>query len=281
MKERKKSKNLLKDVLYPIPERRQNSTKHILDNEATSNHPLLMVGPIAYFLYDFSIDRFIEMDDSIVEITGISKETFMSGIPGETLSSIVEQSHSEALPMLIQSSFELLEEYGRDNNDDHLIANIEHNITTKDGKNKRIIAQYIPVVKDDNGKPCINKGCIVDISHIRNDGLPQLFIVRNNKVIKTVTASADSIIKNGEIPLSRVELRIIQLISEGLLAKEVAREMNISISTLYTHRKNIKSKTGYDINKLISILKEKGLLVQTAAMQLMGEILDSTLLLLY
>jgi DNA-binding CsgD family transcriptional regulator len=275
MKERKKSKNLLGDVLFPIPERAQNATEYIDIEKSATENIFLKVGPIANFIYDFSTDRFTEMDESIYEITGILKKSFLSNSPGDSLSAIVEQSHSEALPMLIKSSFDLLEEYGKEENENNLIANIEHNIVSKDGTKKRIIVQYIPIVKDESGKPCLNRGCVIDITHIRKDGLPQLFVIKNNRVIRTIVAPSDSIMKNGEIPLSKIEHRIIQRVSEGLQAKEVARDMNISISTLYTHRKHIKAKTGYDINKLISILKEKGLLIQTTILHYCGELADS------
>ncbi|KAA3640065.1 MAG: DNA-binding response regulator [Bacteroidetes bacterium] len=43
-------------------------------------------------------------------------------------------------------------------------------------------------------------------------------------------------------PLSPREIEIVKLISQGLIAKEIARILNLSTHTVYTHRKNIMKK---------------------------------------
>ena len=45
-------------------------------------------------------------------------------------------------------------------------------------------------------------------------------------------------------PLSPREIEIVQLIARGLIAKEIASELNLSTHTIYTHRKNIMRKLG-------------------------------------
>lgn len=43
-------------------------------------------------------------------------------------------------------------------------------------------------------------------------------------------------------PLSPREVEIVQLIARGLVAKEIAGQLNLSTHTVYTHRKNIMKK---------------------------------------
>jgi DNA-binding NarL/FixJ family response regulator len=43
-------------------------------------------------------------------------------------------------------------------------------------------------------------------------------------------------------PLSPREVEIVRLIAQGLIAKEIADELNLSTHTIYTHRKNIMKK---------------------------------------
>lgn len=43
-------------------------------------------------------------------------------------------------------------------------------------------------------------------------------------------------------PLSPREVEIVQLIARGLIAKEIAGQLNLSTHTVYTHRKNIMKK---------------------------------------
>lgn len=43
-------------------------------------------------------------------------------------------------------------------------------------------------------------------------------------------------------PLTPREVEIVQLIAKGLIAKEIAGQLNLSTHTIYTHRKNIMKK---------------------------------------
>lgn len=43
-------------------------------------------------------------------------------------------------------------------------------------------------------------------------------------------------------PLSPREIEVVRLVASGLIAKEIANELNLSTHTIYTHRKNIMKK---------------------------------------
>lgn len=43
-------------------------------------------------------------------------------------------------------------------------------------------------------------------------------------------------------PLTNREIEIVRLIAKGLIAKEIASELNLSVHTVYTHRKKIMKK---------------------------------------
>lgn len=43
-------------------------------------------------------------------------------------------------------------------------------------------------------------------------------------------------------PLSPREIEIVRLVAQGLIAKEIAGQLNLSTHTVYTHRKNIMKK---------------------------------------
>ncbi|GIV32336.1 MAG: DNA-binding response regulator [Saprospiraceae bacterium] len=44
------------------------------------------------------------------------------------------------------------------------------------------------------------------------------------------------------VPLTPREVEIVQLVAEGLIAKEIAHRLHLSTHTVYTHRKNIMKK---------------------------------------
>lgn len=62
------------------------------------------------------------------------------------------------------------------------------------------------------------------------------------------------------LPLSAREIEIVQLISSGLIAKEIAHKLNLSTHTIYTHRKNIMKKLGLgSTSELVLYAVEKGI----------------------
>ena len=62
------------------------------------------------------------------------------------------------------------------------------------------------------------------------------------------------------IPLSPREIEIVQLTSQGLIAKEVADQLNLSLHTIYTHRKNIMRKLGINsVSEMILFAVRNGL----------------------
>ena len=46
------------------------------------------------------------------------------------------------------------------------------------------------------------------------------------------------------VPLSDRECEVVKLVAEGLVAKQIAAQLNLSPHTVYTHRKNIMKKLG-------------------------------------
>ncbi len=64
------------------------------------------------------------------------------------------------------------------------------------------------------------------------------------------------------LPLSARELEIVQLIAQGLVAKEIGKNLNLSTHTVYTHRKNIMEKLKLRrSSELVLFAVNKGLLL--------------------
>jgi DNA-binding NarL/FixJ family response regulator len=60
----------------------------------------------------------------------------------------------------------------------------------------------------------------------------------------TISNEHDSQKEDTDHQLTNRETEILRLIVKGYLNKEIADELNISLNTVLTHRKNIISKTG-------------------------------------
>jgi DNA-binding NarL/FixJ family response regulator len=52
----------------------------------------------------------------------------------------------------------------------------------------------------------------------------------------------DQKLERNDVELSGREKEILQLIDGGVSNKEIASQLNLSLDTIYTHRKNIKKK---------------------------------------
>ena len=212
------------------------------------------VGVIAHYVYDFIHMSFTHMENSIREISGISAQEFTKKPIQETLGELIEISHLHAINEMVSKSIQ--QKYLSIEENELITVNLSYNILTRKQENKRLLVQFF-VSEQENGIPTKSKGRISDISHIQKDGLPHMFIVKDNKVIFEERANPDMIIKNTSIPLSRTEINILRHTAKGMTPKEISEILHISISTLYTHRKNIRNKMEMDINAVISLLRDK------------------------
>lgn len=67
-----------------------------------------------------------------------------------------------------------------------------------------------------------------------------------------ITAQLNALLKQEEkqkgriitTTLSQREIEVLKLVASGLINKEIAQELNISINTVLTHRKNLTAKLG-------------------------------------
>lgn len=212
------------------------------------------IGTSAYYVYDLQRDRFVYMEEAMREITGISGEEFISKPPAETLGEVTEISHLGAIQEFLTKS---LPPRIKKDEENPVSVNLIYSILSRDQIHKRIHMKYI-FSNFDGNIPMYTKGVVTDITHIQKDGLPLFYLVQNNKVICREEPDSQKIMSKSSIPLSRAELNVLRHTASGLSPKEIADLMKISVSTLYTHRKNIKVKMGRDVNHTLSKLREKG-----------------------
>ena len=62
--------------------------------------------------------------------------------------------------------------------------------------------------------------------------------------ISQIKRSNDKTEKNDDVELSKREIDVLVAVAKGMMNKEIADQMNISIHTVISHRKNITRKTG-------------------------------------
>lgn len=218
----------------------------------------LPFGPSARFIYNLRNGYFTFFDESVYEITGFEPNEIVFSDTISFILELVVEEHLTLTGKLTEESYEFAK--NNRNNFDSLVINLEYSINHKNGEKKRVISQYNPAHYEEDGYPKINIGRMVDISHLKKDGIPQLFILGDNKLVFHKKGNPEEMIKSQNIIFSKKEVEVLKYLGEGLVIKEIADKMNCSIPTIYTHKRNIKHKSQMDINKIIVNLKERGII---------------------
>ena len=103
---------------------------------------------------------------------------------------------------------------------------------TKEHPQLCVVALITTYVEPSNLKPY---DCVIEI----NDS--KLLII--NK-ISQISKNNDKTEKADDVELSKREIDVLVAVAKGMMNKEIADQMNISIHTVISHRKNITRKTG-------------------------------------
>jgi hypothetical protein len=217
----------------------------------------LPIGQYASYTYDVTNYKFIDIDPAIQDITGISAREILEQDVSYFLSEIIVEDYLDPVVNFVQQSLFFSKKYRKVPN---LSLNLEYSIVTRNKESKRLLCQFQPHNYNAEGYPLLNKGSFVDVTHIRPEGLPILYVVANNQLVEFEQPDGNYLVKNKKIPFTAKEMNILKLTADGKSIKDIADTLQISISTVYTHRKNIKSRTDKDLFKIISELRAKGIL---------------------
>lgn len=219
----------------------------------------LTPAPSCLFLYNNKIQRFHFMEESSSKVLNFPAEDILKMSAVEFLNNLIVEEQTIPATYLgskIRSSF-----YDRKTIENASI-NLELNIHpgNKPNEIRRLLVLFRPTHWNEDGKPMLNMGKMYDITHLSKMGPPRLIIIRNNRIIYKEEAECEYLTKENNFGLTVKELELIAMISRGMDNKAIAKKMNSSIATIYTHRKNIKGKTKKSMVSLISELKERGLI---------------------
>jgi hypothetical protein len=257
-KEKEEKKNVVSSAI-----KNTNHTNNAINGSLTFELGMKLpeefypLGPSARFIYDIGNGYFTYFDESLFDLTGHRANEVVFADPVDFILHIVIDEHLVVVSELTKESFLLCKNY---RNGESISLNLEYNIKTKKGEQKRILCQYAPVYFEEDGHPKINKGRLVDITHLKKDGVPLLYIIVDNKMVLTKQGDPQQMMKSKNIIFSNKEVEVLRLISEGYTIKETASFLKCSIARVYTHRKNIRLKSNTDINKSMSNLKERGII---------------------
>jgi DNA-binding CsgD family transcriptional regulator len=213
-------------------------------------------GPFCYFVIDFYDMSIISPSKNLLDVIAISGEV--------TLNSIVAAIHPDDMQFVgvaEQACLDFL--YKRLGSDKLLKYKMNYCFRAKhpEGDYRMYSHQGIILTVDENGGfgKCLN--IVTDISHLTSGNNYKISLIGINGEPSylniDVGYNPNSV---GEV-LSNRELQIVQLIADGYHSKEIASQLNVSLHTINTHRKNILSKSNVkSMANLIARCVQEGLI---------------------
>lgn len=135
----------------------------------------------------------------------------------------------------------------------------DYRLRKMDGSYIRILQQIVTIQSDEDGAVLRTFVVHTDISHLKKDNRMVLsFIGLDGEPSFIDVDPVRKLLPSPEI-LTRREKQILQLLSQNYTSKHIAAALNISPSTVSTHRKNINRKTGATtVLELVQLALDRG-----------------------
>lgn len=122
--------------------------------------------------------------------------------------------------------------------------------------------QEVTFLKTDHmGRPLLSLSSLTNITSLKQDDSLNLYIGKYEDAINYTIRVAKHYPLGEELPLSKRELEILKLISDGYLSKQIADKLHISFHTVNTHRQHMLEKTHtFNSSDLIRYAYQHGLI---------------------
>lgn len=219
----------------------------------------------AGFVFDFTINKFLFLEDTCEQILGLPSQYFLSNDAEHFIARVHPEDCKVIQKQVIGNSLKCLhalniQEYS------HYFISYNYRFKTEEGEYKHIFQRFNYIPGEEPGKVYGLAGIIMDISSFKFDNViihtiekhPSPLNASHEVIYKKAYSVSDDVMKP---LLSFREVDILKYIANGLASKQIAAIMNISINTVNNHRKNMLQKTNCkNSSELISMAEKNGLL---------------------
>ncbi|WP_439481611.1 LuxR C-terminal-related transcriptional regulator [Cyclobacterium plantarum] len=208
-------------------------------------------GPSFFFIYHFRKSKYVYVESRIEpilqftprEMVGSQKNFFFSRMHPDDM-----YHHQQAMKEWQDFFFRLPISERR-----NYSTSYDFRFRKKNGQYKRLLQQLVFIEHDSEGNILYSLEKCTLISHWEKNK-EQVLCVCGPNANKTLISSPTSGLNGENKPIfTSSEIRILKLLSVGLDSLQVANQLNISVHTVNTHRRNMLRKTG--INSTILLVK--------------------------
>jgi PAS domain S-box-containing protein len=199
------------------------------------------IGPFVYFISDYSSHKFIKVGGASEILFGYKN----SEIEGKGFAFTFKITPIKDLVRLLFGANLFWKYFKETKIEDRSFLRVNYTLTykRKDGSTFEAFQQNRPILFDEKGNAIYFLGIITDISEFKTKFSAHEHYILNVKDPQNIIKHQIKIKENEfNTTVSQAELKVLNLIAEGLRTKEIAEKLFLSEHTINIHRKNLLVK---------------------------------------
>lgn len=197
---------------------------------------IFQVGDYYYMITNVPETKFDFVSPQTEKVLGIKPEDF-------TIENLFARVHPEDQPYVLNFESAIGSFFTRLSTEKMLLykARYDYRVQKNDGEYIRILQQVVVLGYEEGA--LLSTLCVhTDITHLKELGKPVLSIIGLDDEPSYVNIDVEQKYIHSSF-LSKREKEIIILLSNGRLSKEIGLELELSLATVETYRKNLLKKT--------------------------------------
>lgn len=220
---------------------KESSINLSIEDLVSLEEQTLIPYPYCYTFFDLKTDTMLFVSNTFNNIYGLSPEEIY-----EAAQLPFEHVHPEDKPAVIKYVQRQWSTFTGPKKKDirNRIICIENRICSRSGITRHILHQNEVVGFNSDGRPRIVLSRFIDTNtlHQATDNRYVSYFVYNRVTNKIEDEHKTLVDPQPELSLTESEQRIQKMIQQGMTSKEMADELEVSVQTVRTHRKNIRFK---------------------------------------
>jgi DNA-binding CsgD family transcriptional regulator len=202
------------------------------------------VGPYFWFILDLITWRHVMGGGAIAQMTPLESADFLDG----NHQKLYDITHPDDLPhvMAFSEFWVKFEKALSPPEKQHMKMTMYFRLQNREGNYYWIMVQYADAIRDDHDHLQYGLVLVTDISHIKKEGSPFMSILNTSEGnCQHFVCMEQMELGRKEIQpqLTRREIQLLRLLTNGLSSKQMAAQLNLSVKTVDNHRQNMLHKT--------------------------------------
>ncbi|MDX5403888.1 MAG: LuxR C-terminal-related transcriptional regulator [Bacteroidota bacterium] len=199
-------------------------------------------GDCYYYVFDYFAFEFMYVHPSVENVLGVKPEAF-------TMEEFLSRIHPEDVPIIEKREKAAMEFYFHRLPKEKFLSYktvYPIRLRTNEGGYRQMLHQSLPLSVDEDGQVTHILGVHSDIGFLNPSGPPSVsFIGLNGEPshLQMGIEGSTYLKPLSGVEFTKRELEVARRIAQGMKSKEVAAELNISVETVNTHRRNLLRKT--------------------------------------